>query len=95
MNTKATRYQHLAKKNFNEMIQSVEKRTVMIIHTKLQSRRTIKGCFVFEKISEGRKAMYAKNKTVISHMIGSSGRSVEREGLKLYSMDHGREKTRR
>jgi len=95
VNTKATRYQHLAKKNFNEMIQSVEKRTVTIIHTRLQSNRTIKGCFIFEKIAEGLKREYAKNKTEISHMIGSSGRSVESEELKLYSIDHGKEKMSR
>jgi len=95
VNTKATRYQPLAKKNFNEMIQSVEKRTVTIIHTRLQSNRTIKGCFIFEKISEGLKREYAKNKTEISHMIGSSGRSVESEELKLYSIDHGKEKMSR
>jgi hypothetical protein len=93
--TKATRYQHLAKKNFNEMIPSVEKKTVTIIHTKLQSNRIIKGCFIFEKTSGGLKRKYAKNKTVISHIIGSSGRSVESEELKLYSIDHGKEKISR
>ena len=95
VNTKATRYQPLAKKNFSEMIQSVEKRTVTIIHTRLQINRAIKGCFVFEKIPEGLKRKYERNKTVINHMIGSSGRSVESEELKLYSIDHGKEKMSR
>jgi hypothetical protein len=93
--TKATRYQHFAKKNFNEMIQSVVKRTVTIIHIKLQSNTTIKGCFIFENVSEGLKRNQAKNRTVIIHMIGSSGRSVESEELKLYSIDHGKEKISR
>jgi len=95
INTKAAKYQHLAKKNFKEITQSVEKRTVTAIHTKLQNKRTIKGCFVFAEICEGLKRKYAKSKTVISHMIGSSGRSVESELLRLYSNDHGKEKTSR
>jgi len=94
-NTKAAKYQHLAEKNFKEITQSVEKKTVTIIHNKLQSKRRIKGCFVFAEISERLKRKYARNKTVISHMIGSSGRSVESELLKLYSNDHGKEKTSR
>src|SRR6476660_3654907 len=93
INTKAAKYQHLAEKNFKEITQSVEKKTVTIIHTKLQNKRTIKGCFIFAEISEGLKRKYARNKTVISHMIGSSGRSVESELLRLYSNDHGKEKT--
>ena len=95
VSTKAARYQHLAKKNFNEITRSVEKGTVTIIHTKLQSSKTIKGCFIFDKTSGGLKRKYAKNKTVISHMMGSSGRSVESEELKLYSIDHGKEKISR
>ena len=93
--TKATRYQHLASRNFNEISQSVEKGTVTIIQAKLQNKRTTKGCFVFEKISEGLKKKCARNKTVVSHIIGSSGRSVARDELKLYSIDHGKEKMSR
>jgi len=93
--TKATRYQHLASRNFNEINQSVEKSTVTIIQPKLQSKMPIKGCFVLERVSEGLRMTYAKNKTVVSHMIGSSGRSVARDELKLYSIDHGKEKMSR
>src|SRR4030095_6486457 len=93
--TNATRYQHLAIRNFNEINQSVEKSTVTIIQPKLQSKIPIKGCFVFERVSEGLRMTYAKNKTVVSHMIGSSGRSVARDELKLYSIDHGKEKMSR
>ena len=93
--TKATTYQHLARKNFNEISQSVEKSIVTIIQAKLQSKRATKGCFVFEKISEGLKKKYARNNTVISHIIGSSGKSVASDELKLYSIDHGREKMSR
>jgi len=92
INTKATTYQHLARKNFNEMTQSVEKTTVTMIHAKLQISRITRGCFIFERVSEGLKRKYAKNKIVASHMIGSSGRSVESDELKLYSIDHGKEK---
>src|SRR5689334_5653758 len=90
-NTKATRYQDLAKKNFNEMTQSVEKGIVTSIHVKLNKSKTTNGCLILTKISEGLEAKYARNKAVVSHMIGSSGRSVERDELKLYSIDHGRE----
>ena len=93
--TKATRYQHLARKNFNEISQSVEKRTVTITHTKLQSNKAIKGCFVFERISEGPAKTYARNKAVVSHISGSSGRSVDKDELKLYSTDHGKVKISR
>ena len=43
INTKATTYQHLARKNFNEMTQSVEKTTVTMIHAKLQISRITRG----------------------------------------------------
>jgi len=88
-------YQHLARKNFSEMIQSVEERTGTIIHTKLQSNKTIKGCFVFERVSEGLKMKYARNKIVANHIRGSSGKSVASDELKLYATDHGREKISR
>jgi hypothetical protein len=85
-------YQLLASRNFNEISQSVEKNTVTIIQAKLQSNKITKGCFAFEKISDGVKRKYAKNKRVVSHMIGSSGRSVARDELKLNSIDHGKKK---
>jgi len=90
--TKATRYQHFAARNFDEISPSVEKRTVTTIQAKLQNKRITKGCFVFEEISEGLKKQYAIDKTVMIHMSGSSGRSVESEELKLYSIDHGKAK---
>lgn len=84
-------YQHLARTNFNEMIQSVEKGIIPIAHTKLQSNKMIRGCLVVERVSEGRKRKYARSKIVASHMIGSSGKSVASDELKLYSTDHGKE----
>jgi len=88
--TKATKYQHFANRNFNEISQSVDERTVTIIHSRLQSKRITRGCLAFAAISEGLKRTYETNRAVISHMIGSSGRSVDSEELKLNSTDHGK-----
>jgi len=90
--TKAATYHPLASRNFSESSQLVENGTVTRIHARYKISKKIKGCFTFDTTLDGYITQYVMNKNAANHISGSSGKSVARDSLKLYSTDHGRQK---